>query len=75
VGLSASGATARIPDQTTMWQQEGSGARREQNPVIPERLQLERPHFRRTIAIDTFLSPSRRTSQCRTAPVTLYPFG
>src|SRR6185437_2260049 len=48
----ASGSTARIPDQTTMWQQEGSGALSPSNPVTLKYDNGEGLTFRRTIAID-----------------------
>src|SRR5439155_12421553 len=48
----ASGSTTRIPDQNTMWQQEGSGALSPSNPVTLKYDNGEGLTFRRTIAVD-----------------------
>src|SRR4029079_19007913 len=48
----ASGSTARIPDQNTMWQKEGSGSLSPSNPVILKYDNGEGLTFRRTIAVD-----------------------
>src|SRR5712671_464979 len=48
----ASGSTARIPDQSTVWQQEGSGALSPSNPVTLKYDNGEGLTFRRIIAID-----------------------
>src|SRR5258705_11627255 len=72
----ASGSTARIPDQNTMWQQEGSGAVSPSNPVTLKYDNGEGLTFRRTIAVDDrYLFTIRDdVSNVGTAPVTLYPF-
>ena len=72
----ASGSTARIPDQTTVWQQEGSGALSPSNPVTLKYDNGEGLTFRRTIAIDDrYLFTIRDdVTNVGTAPVTLYPF-
>jgi YidC/Oxa1 family membrane protein insertase len=72
----ASGSTARIPDQTTVWQQEGSGALSPTNPVILKYDNGDGLTFRRTIAIDDrYLFTIRDdVTNVGTAPVTLYPF-
>jgi YidC/Oxa1 family membrane protein insertase len=72
----ASGSTARIPDQNTMWQQEGSGALSPSNPVTLKYDNGEGLTFRRTIAVDDrYLFTIRDdVSNVGTAPVTLYPF-
>src|SRR4051794_2752102 len=72
----ASGSTARIPDQTTIWQQEGSGALSPTNPVILKYDNGDGLTFRRTIAIDDrYLFTIRDdVTNVGTAPVTLYPF-
>jgi YidC/Oxa1 family membrane protein insertase len=72
----ASGSTARIPDQNTVWQQEGSGALSPSNPVILKYDNGDGLTFRRTISIDDrYLFTIRDdVSNIGTAPVTLYPF-
>src|SRR5881394_2066810 len=72
----ASGSTARIPDQNTMWQQEGSGALSPTNPVTLKYDNGEGLTFRRTIAIDDryLFAIKDDVSNVGTAPVTLYPF-
>jgi YidC/Oxa1 family membrane protein insertase len=72
----ASGSTARIPDQNTVWQQEGSGALSPSNPVTLKYDNGEGLTFRRTIAVDDrYLFTIRDdVSNVGTAPVTLYPF-
>lgn len=72
----ASGSTARIPDQNTVWQQENSGALSPGNPVILKYDNGDGLTFRRTIAIDDrYLFTIRDdVSNVGTAPVTLYPF-
>src|SRR5258708_22521879 len=72
----AAGWTAGIPDQSTMWQQEGSGALSPSNPVTLKYDNGEGLTFRRTIAIDDrYLFTIRDdVSNVGTVPVTLYPF-
>src|SRR5438477_4254164 len=72
----ASGSTARIPDQNTVWQQEGSGALSPTNPVTLKYDNGEGLTFRRTIAIDDryLFTIKDDVSNVGTAPVTLYPF-
>lgn len=72
----AAGSTVRIPDQTTMWQQEGSGALSPTNPVILKYDNGDGLTFRRTIAIDDrYLFTIRDdVTNVGSAPVTLYPF-
>ena len=72
----ATGSTARIPDQNTMWQQEGSGALSPTNPVTLKYDNGEGLTFRRTIAIDDryLFTIKDDVTNVGTAPVTLYPF-
>jgi len=72
----ASGSTARIPDQNTTWQQEGSGALSPSNPVTLKYDNGEGLTFRRTIAIDDryLFTIKDDVTNIGTAPVTLYPF-
>src|SRR5206468_8274985 len=48
----ATGSTARLPDQSTMWQQEGSGKLSPNSPVTLKYDNGEGLTFKRTIAID-----------------------
>jgi YidC/Oxa1 family membrane protein insertase len=72
----ASGSTARIPDQTTMWEQEGSGTLTPTSPVTLKYDNGEGLTFRRTIAIDDryLFTIKDEVTNVGTAPVTLYPF-
>jgi len=72
----ASGSTARLPDQNTVWQQEGSGTLSPGNPVTLKYDNGEGLTFRRTIAIDDrFLFTIKDdVTNAGSAPVTLYPF-
>jgi YidC/Oxa1 family membrane protein insertase len=72
----ASGSTVRIPDQNTMWEQEGMG---NLTPTTPVTLRYDNGDgltFRRTIAIDDrYLFTIRDdVTNVGSAPVTLYPF-
>ena len=75
-GFRRSGSTARIPDQNTMWQQEGSGALTPSNPVTLKYDNGEGLTFRRTIAIDDryLFTIKDDVTNVGNAPVTLYPF-
>jgi YidC/Oxa1 family membrane protein insertase len=72
----ATGSTSRIPDQNTMWQQEGSGALTPTSPVTLKYDNGDGLTFRRTIAIDDryLFTIKDEVSNVGTAPVTLYPF-
>ena len=72
----ASGSTARIPDQNTIWQQEGAGNLSPGNPVTLKYDNGEGLTFRRTIAIDDryLFTMKDEVSNVGSAPVTLYPF-
>jgi len=72
----ATGSTTRIPDQNTMWQQEGSGALTPTNPVTLKYDNGDGLTFRRTIAIDDryLFTIKDEVTNVGTAPVTLYPF-
>ncbi len=72
----ASGSTARLPDQNTVWQQEGSGALTPTSPVTLKYDNGEGLTFRRTIAIDDhyLFTIKDDVTNVGTAPVTLYPF-
>jgi YidC/Oxa1 family membrane protein insertase len=72
----AAGATVRMPDQNTVWQQEGSGALTPTNPVTLKYDNGEGLTFRRTIAVDDryLFTVKDDVTNAGTAPVTLYPF-
>ncbi|MFL6792920.1 MAG: membrane protein insertase YidC [Bradyrhizobium sp.] len=72
----ATGSTARLPDQNTIWQQEGSGALTPSSPVTLKYDNGDGLTFRRTIAIDDryLFTIKDEVTNVGTAPVTLYPF-
>src|SRR6266576_6869798 len=74
--VAASGSTVRIPDQNTVWQQEGSGSLTPSTPVTLKYDNGEGLAFRRTISIDEryLFSVKDDVSNVGNAPVTLYPF-
>ena len=75
--VSAAGSTARVPDQNTMWQQEGSGTLTPSSPVTLTYDNGEGMTFRRTIAVDDhyLFTIKDEVGNGGTAPATLYPFG
>ena len=72
----ATGSTARLPDQNTVWQQEGSGALTPTSPVTLKYDNGDGLIFRRTIAIDDhyLFTIKDDVTNVGPAPVTLYPF-
>ena len=72
----ASGATVKLPDQTTTWQQEGSGALTPSSPVVLKYDNGEGLIFHRTIAIDDryLFSVKDEVNNIGNAAVTLYPY-
>ncbi|MEO8320244.1 MAG: membrane protein insertase YidC, partial [Bradyrhizobium sp.] len=72
----ASGSTARIPDQNTVWEQEGTGSLSPGHPVTLKYDNGDGLTFRRTIAIDDryLFTLKDDVTNIGTAPVTLYPF-
>src|SRR3954447_22028586 len=74
--VAASGSTARIPDQSTLWHQEGSGSLSPSNPVTLKYDNGEGLTFRRTIAVDEryLFTIKDDVTNVGSAPVTLYPF-
>src|SRR5882757_5487924 len=72
----ASGLTVKLPDQNTLWQQEGTNPL---TPNIPVTLKYDNGDgltFRRTIAIDDryLFTVKDEVTNVSNAPVTLYPF-
>ena len=74
--VAASGSTVRIPDQTTVWQQEGTGSLTPTTPVTLKYDNGDGLTFKRTIAIDDryVFTIKDDVSNIGNAPVTLYPF-
>jgi YidC/Oxa1 family membrane protein insertase len=74
--VAASGSTVRIPDQNTVWQQEGSGSLTPGTPVTLTYDNGDGLTFRRTISIDDryLFTIKDDVSNVGSAPVTLYPF-
>ncbi|TMK50084.1 MAG: membrane protein insertase YidC [Alphaproteobacteria bacterium] len=72
----ATGSTVRIPDQNTMWEQEGSGNLTPSTPVKLKYDNGEGLTFHRTISIDEryLFTVKDEVSNVGNAPVTLYPF-
>ena len=72
----ASGSTVKLPDQNTLWQQEGSNSL---SPNLPVNLKYDNGDgltFHRTIAIDDryLFTIKDEVTNVGNAPVTLYPF-
>jgi YidC/Oxa1 family membrane protein insertase len=74
--VAASGSTVKIPDQNTLWQQEGSGTLSPSTPVTLKYDNGDGLTFRRTIAIDDryVFTIKDDVTNVGNAPVTLYPF-
>ncbi len=73
----AAGSTVKLPDQNTVWQQEGSGALTQSTPVTLKYDNGEGLTFRRTVAVDDhyLFTIKDDVTNAGNAPVTLYPFG
>jgi YidC/Oxa1 family membrane protein insertase len=74
--VGAAGSTVRLPDQTTMWQQENSGTLTPANPIVLKYDNGEGLTFRRTISVDDryLFTIKDEVNNVGNAPVTLYPF-
>ncbi|QWG12887.1 membrane protein insertase YidC [Bradyrhizobium sediminis] len=74
--VAAAGSTVRIPDQNTLWQQEGSGSLAPNSPVTLKYDNGDGLTFRRTISIDEryLFTIKDDVTNIGNAPVTLYPF-
>jgi len=72
-----SGASVKLPDADTLWQQQGSGALSVGRPVTLVYDNGQGLQFRRTIAVDDkyLFTIKDEVINNGTAPVTLYPFG
>jgi YidC/Oxa1 family membrane protein insertase len=74
--VGASGAAVKMPDENTVWQQEGSGSLSPSTPVKLKYDNGEGLTFHRTISIDDryLFSIKDEVTNAGSAPVTLYPF-
>ncbi|MBR0714104.1 membrane protein insertase YidC [Bradyrhizobium liaoningense] len=74
--VAASGSTARMPDSTTVWQQDGSGELTPTSPVTLKYDNGEGLTFRRKISVDEryLFTIKDEVTNVGNAPVTLYPF-
>ncbi len=74
--VSPSGSSVKIPDQNTVWQQDGGGNLTPDHPVALKWDNGEGVTFRRTIAVDDhyLFSIKDEVVNSGSAPVTLYPF-
>jgi YidC/Oxa1 family membrane protein insertase len=74
--VAASGSAVKIPDQNTVWQQEGSGNLTTATPVKLKYDNGDGLTFHRTISIDDryLFTVKDEVSNVGNAPVTLYPF-
>jgi len=72
----AAGSTVKLPDQNTVWQQEGSGALTQSSPVTLKYDNGEGLTFRRTVTVDDhyLFTVKDDVTNAGNAPVTLYPF-
>jgi YidC/Oxa1 family membrane protein insertase len=74
--VAASGSAVKIPDQNTVWQQEGSGGLTSTSPVELKYDNGDGLTFHRTISIDDryLFTVKDEVTNVGNAPVTLYPF-
>ena len=72
----AAGSTVRLPDQNTIWQEEGSGPLTPSSPVVLKYDNGEGLIFRRTISVDDryLFTVKDEVTNTSNAPVTLYPY-
>ncbi|MBW8856182.1 MAG: membrane protein insertase YidC, partial [Bradyrhizobium sp.] len=72
----ATGVTAKLPDASTTWQQDGSNSLTPSTPVVLKFDNGQGLTFRRTISIDDhyLFTVKDEVSNVGNAPVTLYPF-
>ncbi|MBN9006339.1 MAG: membrane protein insertase YidC [Rhizobiales bacterium] len=72
----ATGSTVKLPDQNTVWQQDGSGALTPSHPITLKYDNGEGLTFHRTIAVDDhyLFTIKDEVTNVGKAPVTLYPF-
>jgi YidC/Oxa1 family membrane protein insertase len=73
----AAGSTAKLPDQNTLWKQDGANTLTPTTPVVLTYDNGEGLTFKRTISIDDkyLFTIKDEVSNVGTAAATLYPFG
>jgi YidC/Oxa1 family membrane protein insertase len=73
----ASGTNAKLPDDTTVWKQEGSGALTADHPVTLTYDNGDGLEFKRTIAVDNkyLFTIKDEVTNKGSNPVTLFPYG
>ncbi len=74
--LAANGAALKIPDASTLWQQEGSGSLTPSSPVTLKYGNGDGLTFRRVVSIDDryLFTIKDEVSNGGSAPITLFPF-
>ena len=74
--VAASGPAVKLPDQNTLWQQEGTGILTPSTPITLKYDNGEGLTFHRTIAIDDryLFTIKDEVTNVGNAPITLYPF-
>ncbi len=74
--VAASGSSAKMPDQNTVWQQDGTGSLTPTHPVALKYDNGDGLTFHRTISMDDryVFTIKDDVTNVGTAPVTLYPF-
>ena len=74
--VAASGSSAKMPDQNTVWQQDGTGSLTPGHPVTLKYENGDGLTFRRTIAIDDryLFTIKDDVTNVGNTPVTLYPY-
>lgn len=74
--VAATGSNAKVPDQNTLWSQEGSGALSADKPVVLTWNNGEGLAFKRTISVDKdyLFTLKDEVTNTGNAPATLYPY-
>src|SRR6201996_5822013 len=74
--VAGSGSAVKLPDQTTLWQQDGSNTLAPNSPVTLKYDNGEGLTFKRTISVDDryLFTIKDEVNNVGNAPVTLYPF-
>ena len=74
--VAASGSSAKMPDQNTIWQQDGTGSLTPSHPVTLKYENGDGLTFRRTISVDDryLFTLKDEVTNVGNAAVTLYPF-
>jgi YidC/Oxa1 family membrane protein insertase len=72
----ATGVSAKLPDASTVWQQDGTGSLTPSTPVVLKYDNGEGQTFRRTISVDDhyLFTIKDEVTNVGSAPVTLYPY-